>query len=303
VFVWTKAKNGIFGPKGTLSSISTDQAGRVSSTKMQGMYRPINGRESNIFTRAAGYAADKGGISTAELAAKDAGRDLTFLERFKKYFDVDEEQPNSLLRLAGRFRNRKQDINNPNFFAKLLQEEEVAIGGKTSGKSMSMVREADGTYKVVDSRNPGTEIYNHKQILEAYESFRRTTMQYGTPKRVMSAVQGQLDDVPMLNGRAFDIATATDKDLKDYGRVLSDLYPDDKSLIRGQGIDSTGLRRRLGRITSMIDDSTASATSSMAARSPSIATRQDELRNEIYKYSHDKALLWAKYCRILENMG
>ena len=283
VFIWTKAKNGIFGPKGTLSSISTDQSGMLSSTKMQGMYRPINGRESNIFSRAAGYAADKGGISTAELAASDAGRNLTFLERFKKSFDIDEEQPNSLLRLAGRFKNRKQDINNPNFFAKLLQEEEVAIGGKTSGKSMSMVREADGTYKVVDAKNPGTEIYNHKQVLEAYENFRRTTMQYGTSKRVMSEVQGQIDS-PMLNGRAFDLANATGKDLDDYGRVLANLYPDDKSLIRAQGIDPTGLRRRLGRITSRIDDSTASATSSMAARSPSIATRQDELRNEIYKY-------------------
>jgi hypothetical protein len=283
VFVWTKAKNGIFGPKGTLSTISTSQTGMVSSTKMEGMYRPINGRESNIFSRAAGYAADRSGISTAELTAAEANRNLTFLERFKKSFDVDEEQPNSLLRLAGRFRNRKQDINNPNFFARLLQEEEVAIGGKTSGKSMSMVRKDDGTYRVVDAKNPATEVYSHKQVLDAYENFRRTTMQYGTAKRVMSQVQGQID-APMLNGRAFDIATATGKDLDDYGRMLANLYPDDKSLIRGQGIDPTGLRRRLGRITSMIDDSTASATSSMAAKSPSIATRQDELRNEIYKY-------------------
>ena len=283
IFVWTKAKNGIFGPKGNLSSISTDQAGMVSSTKMQGMYRPINGRESNIFSRAAGYAADKGGISTAELAAREADRNLTFLERFKKSFDIDEEQPNSLLRLAQRFINRKQDINNPNFLLRLIQQEEVAIGGKASGKSMAMVREADGTYKVVDAKNPGTEIYNHKQVLDAYESFRKNTMQYGTPKRVMAQVQGEID-TPLFGGRAFDLATATDKDLDDYARLIVNFHPDQKALIRRQGIDPTGLTRRVTKIAGIIDDSTASATSLMASRSPSIATRRDELRNEIFKY-------------------
>jgi hypothetical protein len=283
IFVWTKAKNGIFGPKGTMSYLSTDQAGVVNSTKMQGMYRPITGRESNIFSRAAGYAANRGTLSTAELTAAEANRSLTFLERFKKAFDVDEEQPNSLLRLAGRFRNRKQDINNPNFFARLLQEEEVAIGGKNSGKSMSMVREADGTYKVVDAKNPATEIYNHKQVLEAYESFRRTTMQYGTSKRVMSEVQGKIS-VPVINGQTFDIAGANAKELDDYARGIVNIHGEQKALIRGQGVDPTGLTRRVGRIAGLIDESNASATSSMAAKSPSIATRQDELRNEIYKY-------------------
>lgn len=283
IFIWTKAKNGIFGPKGTMSYISTDQAGVVNSTKMQGMYRPITGRESNIFSRAAGYAANRGTLSTAELTAAEANRSLTFLERFKKAFDVDEEQPNSLLRLAGRFRNRKQDINNPNFFARLLQEEEVAIGGKTSGKSLSMVRKDDGTYRVVDARNPGTEIYNHKQVLEAYESFRRTTMQYGTSKRVMAQVQGLIDR-PLIDGKAFDVAGANAKELEDYARAIVNMHPEQKALIRRQNVDPTGLTRRVGKIASYIDDSDAAATSSMAAKSPSIATRQDELRNEIYKY-------------------
>ena len=131
VFAWTKKSNGIFGPKGTLSFLGRDSGGLGSkTTNIKGLFNIANPQESNIFTRALSYMANRGSTSTAEMNAAADGSKLKFIDRFKKMFDVDEEQPNSLFRLAKRFRKRQYDINNPQVMMKLIMKDEV-VHGKT----------------------------------------------------------------------------------------------------------------------------------------------------------------------------
>ena len=287
MFVWTKTKNGIFGPKGTLSYLSTDEFGISSSNKLSGMYRPISGRESNLFTRAAGYAANKGSMTTAALNAAEGNRGLKFLDRMRAAFDVDEEQPNSLFRLGSRFLNRKQDIRNPIVFGKLLYEDEVAVGAKSGGRTLSLKTDSAGKYSVVNEA--GAEIYNHTQVLEAYETFRKTTMQYGTPLRVMREVEQKLGLNINIFGRDLSPTQITGQaEMEAYARQLIEEHQGVKSGFRSRGIDTTGLTRRLGNLQRYIDQSDMNAVSSMAAKSPSVSTRLDEFRNEIYQYLLEK---------------
>lgn len=121
IFAWTKQSNGLFGPKGTLSFLGRDAMGLgAKTTKVQGLFNLANPQESNIFTRALSYMANRRSVPTAEMNAAANGSDLKFIDRFKKIFDVDEEQPNSLFRLAKRFRKREYDINNPKVLMKLV---------------------------------------------------------------------------------------------------------------------------------------------------------------------------------------
>jgi hypothetical protein len=283
IFVWTKTGGGMFGPKGTLSSISTNEYGEGTISKLSGTFRPINTRESNIFSRAATYAANRGAaLRTAELEAAEAGRDLTFLERFKKSFDIDEEQPNSLFRLFERFRKRQSDINNPQVFGRLLSEDTITVGSKRSGKTLTLQTGADGRSSVVNQA--GEEVYDNKSILRAYDTFRRATEEYGTPLRIIKEVEEKLGLSANIGGRTVTPSSATGSELNQLAKTLKDMLPEDRALLRSQGTETRGLSASFSRVERYIDESDLGALSSMAAKSPSVSTRMDEFRNEIYRY-------------------
>lgn len=284
VFVWTKSKSGLFGNKGTLSYIHSDEFGNVASKRLEGLYRPLNGVESNIFSRAASYAANRGAaLRTAEMEAAEKGKELSFSERFKKLFDIDEEQPNSLFRLAQRFRNRKTDINNPAVFGRLLSEDKVNIGSKRSGRSISLKQNADGRYSVVDGA--GRELYTHQEVLRGYDSFRQATMEFGTPMRAMREIEEKLGLRINIGGANISPSQVTSQsEMSDYARALGDLLEQDKLSLRASGVDTTGLTRSFTRVSKYIDDANLGAVSSMAAKSPAVSTRLDEFRNEIFRY-------------------
>ena len=284
IFVWTKAKNGIFGSKGSLSYISTDEFGEASLKKMSGLYRQINGVESNIFSRAASFAANRGAaLRTAQIEAAASGKELSFLERFKKTFDIDEEQPNSLFRLAQRFRGRKSDIFNPTVFGRLLSEDTIETGSRTASKKISLQLNANGQYSVVNSA--GKEMYNHQQVLRAYDTFRQTTFQFGTPTRVMKEVEESLNLRISMGGRMVGPSQmSSQSDMQTFARTLGEMLESDKTALRASGIETAGLTRSFSRVAKYLDDAELNAVSSMAAKSPAVSTRLDEFRNEIYRY-------------------
>ena len=284
VFVWTKAKNGIFGTKGSLSYISSNELGETSLTKMSGLYRPINSTESNIFSRAASYAANRGAaLRTAQVEAAAAGKELSFLERVKKTFDVDEEQPNSLFRLASRFKGRKTDIYNPAVFGRLLSEDTIETGARGTRSRISLQLGSNGKYSVVD--DAGKEIYSNQEVLRAYDSFRQGTFQFGTPTRVMKEVEESLGLRLTMGGRAVGPSQlSTEADMQDFARLLRERLDDEKISLRTSGVETAGLTRAFSRVAKYIDDDNLRAVSSMSAKSPSVSTRLDEFRNEIYRY-------------------
>ena len=284
VFIWTKAKNGLFGAKGSLSYISTNEMGESSLTRLSGMYRQINGSESNIFSRAASYAANRGAaLRTAEIEAAAAGKELSFLERVKKTFDVDEEQPNSLFRLASRFRGRKTDIYNPSVFGRLLMEDSIETGARGTKSRISLQLSPAGKYSVVD--DAGKELYSNQEVLRAYEAFRQNTFQFATPLRVMKEVEESLGLRVAMGGRMIGPSqVSSQSEMSDLARILGELLESEKTILRASGVETAGLTRAYSRISKYIDDANLSAVSSMAAKSPAVSTRLDEFRNEIYRY-------------------
>jgi hypothetical protein len=284
VFVWTKAKNGIFGPKGTLSYLSENEFGEVTSKKVAGLFRPINTRESNIFTRAASYASNRGAsLRTAQIEASAAGKELSFIERAKKAFNVDEEQPNSLFRLASRFRRRKYDIDNPAVFGRLLTEDTIETGSRSASRKISLVTSQDGKYSVVN--DSGKEVYDHKSVLKAFDTFRRSTQEYGMPLNAMKGIDDFMDLRINVQGRMMGISDVTSQsEMRLFAQTLGDMLEVDKASSKLSAEDFRALRSSYSRVSKLLDESDLTAVSSMAAKSPAISTRMDELRNEIFRY-------------------
>jgi hypothetical protein len=283
MFIWTKKSSGIFGTKGNLSFMGREASTMSPKiTKLNGLYNIVNPQESNIFTRALSYMANKKSVSTAEMNATDAGKDLSFLERMKKMFDVDEEQPNSLFKLASRFRKRNYDINNPRVLLDLMLENDVAYKG---GRTLRLERGAQGAQVLDDLDNV---IYDHKQVLRAYDRFQQQPFNYGAPLPYMKATEDLYGarmqvSVPFFNRRmAPTDITNTVEGIEMGGALLDDITASIPGL-KARGIDTTGLTRQMARVRGMLDDTNLSAVSQMAEKSPSLSTRLDELRNEIFR--------------------
>ena len=190
MFIWTKKSSGIFGPKGNLSIMGQDAATMSPQiSQLKGLYNIINPQESNIFTRALSYMANKKTVSTAEMEAAAGNKDLSFIDRMKKRFDVDEEQPNSLFRLASRFRKRDYDINNPRVLLDLALQNEVKYKG---GRTLRLQTGSKGAEVVDDLDNV---IYDHKQVLRAYDRFQEQPFNYGAPLPFMK----EFENLPRIS--------------------------------------------------------------------------------------------------------
>lgn len=283
MFIWTKKSSGIFGPKGNLSFMG-QEASTMSPkiTQLKGLYNIINPQESNIFTRALSYMANRKSVSTAEMTATSSGENLSFLERMKKMFDVDEEQPNSLFRLASRFRKRNYDINNNRVLLELAQGNQVPYKG---GRTLRMELGPNGQQVVDDLDNV---IYDHRQVLRAYDRFQEQPFNYGMPLPAMKATEDLYGPrmkvaVPFLNKEmAPTDVTNVVEGVETYNALRDEIIRSIPGL-RARGIDTTGLTRQLARGAALADDTNLSAVSQMAERSPSLSTRLDELRNEIFR--------------------
>jgi len=283
MFIWTKKSSGIFGSKGNLS-IMGQEASTMSPkvTQLKGLYNIVNPQESNIFTRALSYMANKKSISTGEMDAAAGNRDLSFLERMKKRFDVDEEQPNSLFKLASRFRKRDYDINNPRVLIDLALQNEVRYKG---GRTLRLQAGTKGAEVVDDLDNV---IYDHKQVLRAYDRFQEQPFNYGAPLPFMKELESLYGArmqvaVPLLNRQMgpTDITNPIEG-IATGEALLDDIFRSIPGL-RARGVDTTGLTRQTSRVRAMLDDTNLSAVSQMAEKSPALSTRLDELRNEIFR--------------------
>ncbi len=107
----------------------------------------------------------------------------------KKRFDVDEEQPNSLFRLASRFRKRDYDINNPRVLLDLALQNEVKYKG---GRTLRLQTGSKGAEVVDDLDNV---IYDHKQVLRAYDQFQQQPFNYGAPLPFMK----EFENLPRIS--------------------------------------------------------------------------------------------------------
>lgn len=236
--------NRVKGTKGTLRAFAADESGRLSTSKLPGFYRAAPSASTEIFSREARNAAGLAGERVDTLGGQDLKR-----RRFKELFDVDPEQPNSLFRLASRFKNRQSDIRNPRVLSQLLSNENNtvsynALKGKKSLKlsGLSVVDEA------------GSQVYSQSQVLSAVESFRKRIFNFNINQRVMKELEETAPDLFRSTSglRASEINTV--QDVRTAVRTLANEQAQTYSQLRSGGLDPRQLSKSFSRLQGYMDE-------------------------------------------------
>lgn len=237
--------NRIKGTKSTLTSFTRDSRGVLESKKLDGFYRGVPSSSTEILSREARNAS---GL-TGERVDTVGGQTPRFA-RFKKMFDIDPEQPNSLFRLAGRFRDRNTDIRNSRVLSGLLSSEQstVSARGIRGVKSSTLTKNADGNFEITGSRQ-----YNQSDILSAVDAFRKRTFSFNIDTKIMRELEKKSPNF-FTSAGVTTSKLSSGSDIRSAVRSLGDDQANTAALLRRQGIDPRALTRSFSRIGRYADD-------------------------------------------------
>ena len=267
------------GTKGKITSYFADsQSGEISSKTLKGTYRPLPTQSMEMLSRQARFASGLNGESVTDIGEIGSKRS----RRFKNAMDVDAEQPNSLLNLFSRFRKRSYDINNPSVTSRLLSGEEVLIKEGGERKSVKLDK-VDGKYSLVDNLGKPSNLYNESQILQGIESFERGAFGYGFDNRIMSQLESEMPETFTIGGLGRISSIKTPQQAEEYAQRLGNMIPMLKAQAKAKGLDSSFITKSYSRIENILK-SDISGMSGLNAKSSTISTRVDELKNEIFRY-------------------
>ena len=287
LFIFSQEKRGFFGPKGSLFTLSGDSNNDPIIKKLPGLYRQFSTSENDMFARAAKSVAQRQLTLALDARGPQDDSSLGFLDKVKKKFDVAEEQQNSVARYIGRFRRRKNDINNPTVFARLMANEEVSAG---RGRTLSLQKIAEGTdteaprFGVVDQS--GNVVHDHKSVLNAYESFRRRTQSYGTPKSVIKEFERKNSGFLVNNIDGTDIALSeinSESQLRQFAVQELDRAREQSVVIRAGGQDPRALTASMSIVEKQMSQFNLNEVSPRSNVSPTITTRMDDLKESIFQ--------------------
>jgi len=303
VYAWVNQKSGIFGNVGKIFGIKRSISG-ADVQEFSGLYKRFSSIETDLYSRAARLASGREQERDSTLTGGSRSR----LEKIKSLFDVDEEQPSSLFRRAGRFLERKKDIQNPVVFARLLDKKTINIG---RGKTLSLV-EVDGSPAVVNEL--GETVFDADEVTKAFDAFREEqTSRRATPLPIIAEYTKKTAlNLRQLNIKGIDtpLSEIADDELLEAVTSLENIYGITASEIRASGRDPIGLTRAMKFVKNLSEEIDSLSTDLIKHRSPTISTRQDYLRNAInrvlieitaYKeYDGDPAKIAAKIEEILQ---
>ena len=268
--------------------------GEFQSRELAGFYRPLSRTSSEMLSRQARNAAPGGDgrslneLNTLKLDANGnpVNRSKLFKAlrispqrelQFREKFDIDFEQPNSLPGLLKRFAQRKTDIDNPAFFARILKGETVNVKGKNY--KLDIGAEASSAVRVVD--DSGTEMISEGEFLRAFERFRKSTLGTAMPKKVMRAIEDR--GVGTFYGeRVSDLSNP--QDTYAFAQRILAKNADDAQLLRSRGFEGDTFLMMQKRISKLMEEADLMSGSHIKAKSPTILTREDQLKNEIFRY-------------------
>lgn len=277
-YLWVKGK----GTKGKVFGVKTDNiANEAYATELSGLYRAVPTQSSELWSRHSKYGS---GDSSAGQQELDGSR----ISKLKRFFRVDDEQPNSLFNLFSRFRGRTGDLENPAVMASLLRGDtvEMKVGKRKVNARLSSVVEDNQVKRmeiVDDATGSRINEFSEDKILGAFERFGRSTFGTGMPRNV----QQELATIDRDLFTYFGISPAdikTPEELRDFAlRIINDA-PNVRRELRNRNIDSAFLDRAISRLRNIVNDGNLSGRSRFAERSPTISTRFDELNDEVFRY-------------------
>lgn len=282
-YLWMRNKGR--GSKGSVFGFGKAPDGKYFGNQFKGQYRPFDANsqslESNIIKIAGG---DSGYAPRAD--APKMGK----LGQLKKIFDVNDRQPDSLINLAGRWRRRSFDLNNPVVISKLLADGEVTRKGKT-------VLRMQGDSVVDGSGN---------EVMSAAESFRKFSSglrRFGYSERAVKGLEtaqgGKYKhlfgfDFTGMGAKTFDgegfvhfSGLKTPAQLREASRLM--IKKDSgaiKSLPRDQRGAAESAQKALlwPSLKKSGDPSMWGRTTPGSAQSTTIHTAQDAMRADMFKY-------------------
>ena len=262
--------------------------GEFEAKELQGFYRPLSRRSNEMLSRSARNAASDGkGKTLNELEFADGKNRSNLLKRLgvsperelalRQKFDVDYEQPNSIGRMLSRFAKRKTDPENPAFFARLLKNETVEAKGKQFKLNF-----ADDTGAVTGiSPGTGQEMITEGQMLRAFENFRNQSFKNPFPRRVMTRLEDA--GIGLFNGRRVSSLNNV-QDTQQFANDVLQARFHDASRIRQMGYETQTLDQAASRIQNLLQKDDLLSGSHIRSTSPTILTREDALKDELYKY-------------------
>lgn len=293
--------------KGVVTSYVRDETtGDLVSEQLKGTYRSIPTNSMDLLTRHTRYASGLSGDNPEQIRKNLQSGFLNRLlnttqnpDRIEKAlkvkdrFAVASEQPNSLFGQLKRFRERRYDPNNPAVMARLLGGEEITIGRGRSARraSLQAIEPPSGSdvgkigkqIRLVDTSGNIVEDISEKNIISAFNMFRRETFQSGFSPKLVKKLEEDYPDLFKLAGTGVS-ELESPKQLLDYVRTLEGIQPALTRDMRSAGKDPIPLRTAFSRISRLVEQSDLTSVSMLAERSPTITTKFDELKNEIFRY-------------------
>jgi hypothetical protein len=247
VYAWTNQRSGLFGNVGKLFEINSPSIGTTNISQSAGLYKRFSSTETDLYSSAARLASGRQQERTSFIDGEKRG----FLEKFRASFDIAEEQPSSLFRKLGRFNARKSDIKNPVVFSKRLANGDITVD-QTS--------------------------------IEAFDTFREHTSRRGMPPRVMREIEKDLGLSKLsVRGTVKNLSDIADEDLPEAVESLRTLFGSLVSTLKGAKIDPSPLTRGMNYLENLVEQSRGVSRNLVKHRSPTINTRQDQLRESINK--------------------
>lgn len=236
--MWTK--NGVHGSKGSVSSYSYDNHNLVHN-RVKGTFRPFAATGNSIASHHLRLAIGDMGKGPVPV---DPGSNQKW-SKFKKTFNVAEDQPDSLFGWAKRLKNRRSDINNPMIFAKLLRGEEIKAGGN--------VMKLDAAQGTVYNTATKDVVRTPQQVAHALDLLSANIKAQGIPRSVQQSntfkklfnfnVTEDLSSMPKGQVNLSDVDTPIQlqelmghvvrEDVKRMGTMSSDIQD---SMRRGQSM-------------------------------------------------------------------
>lgn len=305
-YMWYKTK----GSKGKILRYAKDRVSdSVYSSELSGTYRSVATNSSDLISRHVRDAAGHQYQSTDELAGKSRSRFLSkiFKEenarrqdkvlRFKKAFSIDAEQPNSIFGFASRFVNRKKDLNNSVVMSKLLGLEEIDY---LSNGVKRKIRLDPNTLTVVDETGSLVSEFTQSDILKGYANLVKKSFRYGLPDQVIKKLEQAAPNLFTYGGKKVS-EISSDIELLEFAQQLikgSSSVKAQLKLLKTQNltdVDPRVIEQMISRISRIVENPNLRVISALSEKSPTITTRIDELKQEIFRYvSQTNALTQGK---------
>jgi hypothetical protein len=297
-FIYQTKRSMFSRSKGTVTSYSYDEEGALKANRLKGFYRPVDNLSQGFITRQAAYASDmiESTGTTISQTVKGLyedfkeGRPLSLTQRLRSAMDLAEDQPSSLFSLASRFRNRRIDVFNPTVIANLLKSESGTA--KIGSRELRLNISGEGSnarFQVVDPRT-GKELADNETFIRAASRFFQEQQESGFSQKVMEAVKDDstLQDLfkfkqrrlrPGETGNVIKNVSEL-RTVEDAIKFAQDLKRTDRTLSSLPG----KVRSSFSRVDQLLRDADLLAESSRRSKSPSLNTKLDELKSELFLY-------------------